>query len=215
MAESRRPRESRSSSLPDARRSRRPGRAGSSLPSRAAFGVVKVGDDFTVEYPDGDKSTAELLATLIRTGQSLHEEIDRAMVASHGAGQTVLNCLAVIEGAQAPLTPSQISERTFISSATMTSTLDALERLGWTRRVPNPDDRRSVLVEITDEGQAIADRFLPGIRVFEKVVLRHLTPTERTTLLKLLGKVLAGTAEVAAAEPIPLEGRRVRPERRR
>jgi DNA-binding MarR family transcriptional regulator len=176
---------------------------------------VKVGADFTVEYPDGEESSAEALATLIRTGQALYAELDRAMVASHGAPQPVLNCLAVIEGAETALTPSQISERTFSSSATMTSTLDALERLGWARRVPNPDDRRSVLVEISEDGQAVADRFLPGIRTFEQAVLRHLTRAERAALVKLLGKVLTGTAEVAAADPIPLEGRRVRPKRRR
>ena len=201
--------------MSDARGRRRSGRAGSSLPSPAALGVVKVGDDFTIEYPEGEKSAAEALATLIRTGQALYAELDRAMIASHGAPQPVMNCLAVIEGAEEALTPSQIGERTFSSSATMTSTLDSLDRLGWARRVPNPADRRSVLVEITPEGQAVADRFLPGIRTFEQAVLHHLTRAERATLLKLLGKVLKGTAEIAAAEPVPLEGRRVRPQRGR
>ena len=211
----RRPLGSRSSSLPEPRRSRRPGRAGASQPSPAALGVVRVGDDFTDEYPDGDVSATEAVASLVRTGVAVNIEFDRAMLASHGAPQAVMNCLAVIEGAEAPLTPGQISERTLVSSATMTNTLDALERLGWARRIPNPDDRRSVLVEITSEGEAIADRYLPGIRTLEQALLSELTTNERTTLLKLLGKVLAGTAAVAAAEPIALEGRRVLPERRR
>jgi DNA-binding MarR family transcriptional regulator len=174
---------------------------------------VRVGDDFTDEYPDGDPTAAEAFATLIRTGQALSDEIDRAMVASYGVPQPVLNALAVIDGAETTLTPSQISERTLISSATMTSTLDALEDHGWVRRVPNPDDRRSVLIEITAEGKAVADRFLPGIRMLEQLALTELTKTERTTLIKLLGKVLHGTAAVAAAEPIVLKGRRNRPAR--
>jgi len=201
--------------LPDPRRLSRPRRAGASLPSPAALGVVKVPDDFADEYPDGDPLAAEVFGTLVRTGQAINGELDRAMIASHGSPQPIMNCLAVIEGADTMLTPSQISERTLISSATMTNTLDSLERLGWARRVSNPHDRRSVLVEITDEGQAIADRFLPGIRTLEQAVLGELTSTERATLLKLLGKVLMGTAAIAAAEPIPLEGRRIRPERRR
>ena len=36
-----------------------------------------------------------------------------------------------------------------VASATMTATLDLLERRGWIRRIPNPGDRRSVLIEIT------------------------------------------------------------------
>ena len=45
-------------------------------------------------------------------------------------------------------------------------------------------------------------------------MLAELTSAERATLLRLLGKVLKGAAAVAAAEPIPLEGRRNRPEHR-
>ena len=201
--------------MPEARRLRRPGRAGAISVSPAALGVVKVGDDFKKEYPDGDPLAAEAMATIVRTGQAINAELDRTMLASYGAPQAVMNCLAVIEGADTALTPSEISERTLVSSATMTNTLDALERLGWAHRIPNPEDRRSVLVEITDEGQEVADRFLPGIRVLERSLLAELSSTERATLLRLLDKVLQGAAVVAAAEPIPLEGRRIRPQSRR
>jgi DNA-binding MarR family transcriptional regulator len=153
------------------------------------------------------------MATLVRTGQALAAEIDRAMRASIGASQALLNSLAVIEGADQPLTPSEISERTLTSSATMTATIDALERHGWVRRVANPDDRRSLLVEITDEGQAVTDRFLPGIRKIDVAVLAGLSSAERTTLLKLLAKVLNQLATIAAQPPIPLDGRRNRPQR--
>ena len=137
------------------------------------------------------------------------------MLASFGVPQTVLNSLAVIEGADQPLTPSEISERTLTSSATMTATIDALEGRGWVRRVRNPDDRRSIHVEITDEGQALTDRFLPGIRKLDVAICATLSSTERATMLELLGKVLAQLAIVAAEPPIPLEGRRNRPLQRR
>ncbi len=136
------------------------------------------------------------------------------MLASFGVPQTVLNSLAVIEGADQPLTPSEISERTLTSSATMTATIDALEGRGWVRRVRNPDDRRSVHVEITDEGQAVTDRFLPGIRRLDVAICAGLSSSERATMLDLLGKVLAQIAIVSAEPPIPLEGRRNRPHRR-
>ena len=182
-------------------------------PSKATLGVVRVAPDFTEEFPDGDPTAAEVVATLIRAGQSLSDELDRGMQASFGVPETVLQCLAVIDGAGRPLTPSEISERTFRSSATMTSLLDALEREGWARRIPNPDDRRSVLVEITDEGKALADRFLPGVRKVERVVVEDLTAAERSKLMATLAKILAATARVSAEDPIPFEGRRNRPDR--
>jgi len=175
--------------------------------------VVRVPPDFTEEFPDGDPTAAEVVATLIRAGQSLYDELDRGMQASFGVPETVLQCLAVIDGAEGPLTPSDISERTFRSSATMTTLLDALEREGWVRRVPNPDDRRSVPAEITDEGKALADRFLPGVRRAERVLVEDLTPKERSTLMVILAKVLEAAARVSAEDPIPFEGRRNRPDR--
>ena len=201
--------------MSDPRRPRRLRKPGATPPSPAALGVVKVGPGFAAEYPDGDPTAAEAFATLFRTGEAVNAEVERAMLASFGVPQNVLNSLAVIDGADTALTPSQIGERTLTSSATMTSTLDALEYHGWVRRMPNPDDRRSVLIEITDVGQAVADRFLPGIRTIEQTVLAELTVAERVTLLELLAKVLRGAAKAAAADPIPLEGRRNRPPRSR
>ena len=95
----------------------------------------------------------------------------------------------------------------------MTATLDLLERRGWIRRVPNPADRRSVLIEITSEGRATADQLLPGIRTIERSILSALSREEREYLLDLLAKILARTAAVAAAPPEPLHGQRNRPAR--
>jgi len=181
--------------------------------SQATLGVVRVPPDFAEEYPDGDASATEVYATLIRAGQALYDELDRGMQASFGVPEAVLQALAIIDGSEKPLTPSDIAARMFRSSATMTNLLDALEREGWARRIPNPDDRRSVLLEITDEGKALADRFLPGVRKVEAAVIGGLTAAERSTLMDMLAKVLDATARASTEEPIPFEGRRNRPVR--
>jgi DNA-binding MarR family transcriptional regulator len=100
-----------------------------------------------------------------------------------------------------------------IASATMTATLDLLERRGWIRRVANPGDRRSTLIEITPDGRAATDQLLPGIRTLEKSILSALTAGERAQLLDLLAKILARASEVAAGQPEPLSGQRIRPAR--
>jgi DNA-binding MarR family transcriptional regulator len=120
---------------------------------------------------------------------------------------------ASIDGAGTPLTPSQVSDRVLIASATMTATLDLLERRGCIRCIPNPADRRSVLVQITPNGRATADQMLPGIRTVERSILSALTGDERAHLLNLLAKILTRTAEVAAGPPEPLHGQRNRPAR--
>lgn len=174
---------------------------------------MKVDADFTTEYPDGDPTSTEAYATLCRVGDVLLTELEQHIEATFGVKQVVATALAVIDGAERPLTPSEIGERILLPSASITSTLDNLERRGWVQRVPNPDDRRSLLIEITDEGRATADQLLPGIRQLERRALAGLTPRERTQLLGILAKVLAQAAEIEAQPIEPLSGRRHRPSR--
>ena len=182
-------------------------------PPKAALGPVKVDPDYADEFPDGDPACTELFATLVRTGEALWEELERCMTASLDVPTAAANTLTAIEGAGRPLTPTEIGDRIYKSSATITTTLDALERRGWARRKPNPDDRRSVLVEITDDGRAVPDQITAGVRKLELAVLADVTAAERTKLLELLGKVLTATARTADQPPIPLTGRRNRPAR--
>lgn len=51
------------------------------------------------------------------------------------------------------LTPGDIAERTGLTSSSVTNLVDRLERTGHVRRRAHPDDRRSVLVELTDDGE--------------------------------------------------------------
>lgn len=53
--------------------------------------------------------------------------------------------------------PGVLASDSDLSSGAMTSRLDRLERLGLVRRLPDPSDRRSVLVELTDDGLAAWD----------------------------------------------------------
>lgn len=191
----------------------RRGRNSRSRPPPASLGPVAVDDDFEDEYPGADRTCTEAYASLCRTGEALLGELDRRVRLTFGIPQAAATALAVIDGAEVPLTPSQVSDRVLIASATMTATLDLLERHGWIRRVANPDDRRSTLIEITTDGRAAADQLLPGIRMLEKSILSALTPGERDHLLDLLAKILARTAQVAAGQPEPLTGQRIRPTR--
>jgi DNA-binding MarR family transcriptional regulator len=182
-------------------------------PSPASLGPVRVDADFEKEYPGADRTSTEAHASLIRAGEALMAEIDRRVRLTFGIPEPATTALAVIDGAGAPLTPSQISDRMLVPSATMTATLDLLEHHGWIRRAANPDDRRSTLIEITPDGKAVTDQLLPGIRALEKTTLSALTPAERAHLLDLLAKILARAAEVAATQPEPLTGQRIRPAR--
>jgi DNA-binding MarR family transcriptional regulator len=112
------------------------------------------------------------------------------------------------------LSAGDLSRALLVSTGGMTSRLDRLERAGLIRRLPDPTDRRGVLVELTDEGSALIDRTVAEQAGKEVDVARALTPRDTATLNQLLRKILADlesrpgraaqpavTAAVTAAQP--------------
>ena len=65
---------------------------------------------------------------------------------------------------------ARIGERLQVHPASVTNAVDRLEAQGLVRRTPHPTDRRATLVEITDEGRAIATKATADLneRVFAR-----------------------------------------------
>ena len=55
-------------------------------------------------------------------------------------------------------TPSDLASIERVSAPSMTRTVNCLEEAGYVRRVQHPDDGRQVLVQLTDDGEAVLDR---------------------------------------------------------
>ncbi|NIJ11907.1 DNA-binding MarR family transcriptional regulator [Saccharomonospora amisosensis] len=57
-----------------------------------------------------------------------------------------------------------------IKASTATSLVNRLETLGFVRRSRNPRDRRSLLVELTDDGIQCAGRVLPAFEAVDSAL---------------------------------------------
>jgi DNA-binding MarR family transcriptional regulator len=86
--------------------------------------------------------------------------------------------------------PGELAEELEISSGAMTSRLDTLERQGYIRRLPDPDDRRGIVVELTPEGKAAWDRTAGVAGRREAFFASALTKDEQRQLNVLLRKLL-------------------------
>ena len=174
--------------------------------------MIRVGADFEEEYPDGRRLATECFANLVRTGELLVDLHDRQTWTEHRLSAGARQVLAVIEGAGEPLEPGVIAERLIITSGSMTSLLDTLEKRGLVRRLPHPADRRKLLVEITPEGEAIVDGLLPVFHARERELMAAaLSEEEQAQLLSMLARIQAAAAAAADA-PAPT-GRRRKPSR--
>jgi DNA-binding MarR family transcriptional regulator len=88
------------------------------------------------------------------------------------------------------MSAGELSKALLLSSGAMTNRLDRLERAGLIRRVPDPRDRRGVLVELTERGVEAIDAAVIEQAQKEIDVLSALSAKELTTLNGLLRKVL-------------------------
>ncbi|MFC5175526.1 MarR family winged helix-turn-helix transcriptional regulator [Nocardioides taihuensis] len=122
--------------------------------------------------------------------------IDKAL-RHHHLSRAGREALAVLEGAERPLSPTEIAGRLIVTTASVTSLLDTLQRRGLVERRPDPTDRRKLLVVITDEGRALVDQFLPEVVALETAALAGLSEPQRAQLLELLGVVEAGLGALA------------------
>lgn len=88
------------------------------------------------------------------------------------------------------LTPTDLMQSTMLSSGAMTNRIDRLEALALVRRVPDPNDRRSLRVQLTLKGFQLVDR-AAVVRMEEaESSLASLPSRDRKTLADLLRKLL-------------------------
>jgi DNA-binding MarR family transcriptional regulator len=78
----------------------------------------------------------------------------------------------------------------------MTSVLDTLERNGYVKRLPDPSDRRRVLVDITPAAQAVLDKMLPEVQHVIAVALRDIDADTLQAFFDTLATVSAAIAAV-------------------
>lgn len=165
---------------------------------------LHVGEEFDREFPGASASAAECSANLVRTSNRFLTEADRRRRTVTDLSATSCQVLAVLDGAGEPLAPGVIAERLLITTGTITSLIDTLERRDLVRRGPHPEDRRKILVAITDAGQQIVDRVLPRIHAASRDVYAALNESDRRHLVRLLGQVQRRLAELAT-QPVPPE----------
>ena len=69
----------------------------------------------------------------------------------------------MIVGAEGPWTPTELASRLEMPLTTVLFRVGRLEKRGHVERIPNPDDRRSYLLELTHRGELMARTADPAL----------------------------------------------------
>ena len=113
-----------------------------------------------------------------------------------GLSHAGLNALAVIEGEGQPMLTGEVAARMHITSGTVTSLLDNLERKGYIIRSSDRDDRRRVLVDITPAAQAVLDEALPVVQQVALQIAARIGVERQQALLDTLDEIRQAVAEL-------------------
>lgn len=90
-----------------------------------------------------------------------------------------------------PMTQRALTAATVMDKVAVNRAVKVLEERGLVARVPNPEDGRSHVLALTDEGQAIHAEVMPLARATERDLLAGLAPGEEATLRRLLAGLRA------------------------
>jgi DNA-binding MarR family transcriptional regulator len=89
----------------------------------------------------------------------------------------------------------EMVRRLGVTRQSFSQLVDALVARGYVTRDPHPDDRRRMVLALTERGTAAADAVMAGARVVDDQLAARLTPAE----LAGLRKGLAALSEIKAA----------------
>lgn len=157
---------------------------------------IRAPDDLVKRYPTADKGATEIAMNLLRAESLLSAALNRRF-RTYGLSTATFNVLMILDGADEPLCPAEIGSRLLVTRGTVTGLLDSLEKNGLIRRIPDPTDRRMLRIEVTKAASELLERLLPEHFRGETEMLAGLTPREKESLVRLLGKVQASVASTA------------------
>ena len=122
--------------------------------------VDRIVADWRRERPDLDVEPLEVFSRVTRLARHL-DRARRAAFSSHELDGWEFDVLSALRRAGKPyeMSPGALVTATLVTSGTMTNRIDRLEERGLVERHRSPDDRRGVLVSLTDEGRARLERF--------------------------------------------------------
>jgi DNA-binding MarR family transcriptional regulator len=143
------------------------------------------------ERPDLDIEPLHVLSRVSRLARHL-DRARRAVFAAHDMESWEFDVLTALRRAGPPyeLSPGRLLRATLVTSGTMTNRIDRLESAGLVKRSPDLQDKRGVLVRLTESGRTRVDTAFDDLIARERHLLGSLTPDDRQRLADLLRSLL-------------------------
>ncbi|STC68720.1 MarR family winged helix-turn-helix transcriptional regulator [Corynebacterium pilosum] len=118
----------------------------------------------------------------------LDAQLKRDAGISHFDFYAMINIAATDEGS---LRMSELAEASDMSLSHLSRVITRLEKKGYVERVPDPNDGRSTLAELTEEGWEAVNKASPGhVSQVRRLVFDNLTEEESRAMSSAMAKIV-------------------------
>lgn len=136
----------------------------------------------------GPSTTMAAVTSVMRVQQILQSAVDTAL-RPHNLTFARYEALVLLTFSSRGSLPMRVmGDRLQLHPTSVTNIVDRLEQDGLVQRVPHPTDRRTTLVEITDDGRKLMEEATEAVNTID-FGLGGVTERQTEQLTELLGKV--------------------------
>jgi DNA-binding MarR family transcriptional regulator len=152
-----------------------------------------------------DATEREAWMSYVATKALLEAALDRQLQRDSGLPHAYYQILAMLsEVPGRTLRMSDLAALTQSSQSRLSHAVARLERQGWVRRLPCPDDRRSTLATLTEAGHAVLAAAAPGhVDAVRERLFDRLTPEQVGQLRDICRAVLGGLVDGSGGAALP------------
>lgn len=126
-----------------------------------------------------------LLSLLIKSGRFAESRLDQSL---DSAGLTFVKwrMLDALVNAKSPLSLGKLAEHLNCVKSNITQLTDRLEAEGTVRRISDPEDRRSILMELTESGRSMHKAGVEALTMATRKLFAASNEEQRNALRHLL-----------------------------
>ncbi|CCQ10702.1 Transcriptional regulator, MarR family [Pseudoalteromonas luteoviolacea B = ATCC 29581] len=147
------------------------------------------------EKPELDPWPMAIMGRLVRA-DAIFSKTLQGVFKQFGLNGGEFDVLATLRRSGQPyaLTPNQLLQTLMLTSGSMTNRIDRLEEKSLVKRSPDPNDRRGVVVSLTQQGLKVIDEVIVEHVAKGNDLLAPLEYEEQQQLANLLKKLLVANA---------------------
>jgi MarR family 2-MHQ and catechol resistance regulon transcriptional repressor len=142
---------------------------------------------------EGSKNTVRALNTFINLARAFDSVVGRITPELEARGLT-MGQFGVLEALLhlGPMCQHTLAKKLLRSGGNITLVVDNLEKHGWVRRERQKDDRRMIVIHLTQPGRRLIERVFPDHAAAIERELSNLAPREQEDLRRICRKLGRG-----------------------